>query len=258
MAATAVVSDDIRDILGVEPPSESIKWVNMLIYGDPGAGKTFFGGSAEDHKETSPLLVFDVEGGVMTLRHRSSVDVIQIRSMKALQDNINAIAKQPDMYYKTLFVDSGTELQKLDMRTVMLEQHQKKPETTDIYVPSQREWGKSGERVRMIVRALRDLECNVIMSALGAVDQDDRTGRRLIHPSFPGKLKSELAGFFDIVGHLKAVAEGGEIKRTIQFVKTENLIAKDRSGALPNLMENPSFPEIWELIHSNSKVKANS
>lgn len=258
--AGSKIDDTIRDILGVEPPAESIVWINKLIYGDPGSGKTFFLGTAADHPDTSPLLIFDIEGGVMTLRNKPEIDVVQIRSMKQLQDNINALAKQPEMYYKTIGIDGITELQKLDMRTVMNEQYQKRPDSTDIYVPSQREWGKSGERVRMIVRALRDLECNVIMTALKAEVTDERTNKKQIYPSIPGKLKTELPGFFDIVGYYRSVAEGGELVRKLQVVGTESVIAKDRSGALDSLITDPSVPMLWEQIHSdsnsNSKQKA--
>lgn len=258
MAATATKveaepsNDIIRELLGVEPPSESIKWINLLIYAHPGQGKTYFGGTAQDHPDTRPMLIFDVEGGVMTLRHRKDVDVIQVRDMKTLEAGIVKLQKQTDPYYKTVFLDSITELQKLDMRTVMKEQHNKRPDTTDIYVPSQREWGKSGERVRMIVRALRDLPCHTITTALQAETKDEKTGKVLIHPSVPGKLKSEIPGFFDIVGHLKAIPqkEGDkvEILRTLQVLGTENLIAKDRTDALAPLIENPSVPLIWETI----------
>lgn len=265
MATTAKAAEkpeptvSIREMLQVTPPAESITWINKLVYGEPGAGKTYLLGTAADHPETAPLLFLDIEGGIMTIRDRQDIDVVQVRSMKQLQDIINMIAKQPKpLYYKTIGVDGITELQKLDMRTVMMEQFNRKPETTDIYVPSQREWGKSGERVRMIVRALRDLECNLIMTALQAEFVDERTGRRLIHPSIPGKLKSEIPGFFDIVGHLKAVHEGGEIIRTLQTVKTESLIAKDRSDSLPPLMKNPSIPEIWDIVHGNSNSKSES
>jgi phage nucleotide-binding protein len=247
-------NDGIRDLLGVAPPAESITWINDLIYGNPGAGKTYFIGTAADIEATSPVLLIDVEGGVMTLRHRQDVDVVQVRTMKQLEDVVIALQKQgDDLYYKTVGLDSLTELQKLDMRTVMKEQFNKRPDSTDIYVPSQREWGKSGERVRMIVRALRDLPCNTIMTALETKDTDERTNRTLIHPSLPGKLKTEIPGFFDIVGHLKATNQGGEVTRTLQTLGTENLIAKDRSGSLPPLMENPSVPSMWELIHSDSK-----
>jgi phage nucleotide-binding protein len=229
--------------------------MNLLIYGHPGAGKTYFGGSAQDHDDLKPLLVLDIEGGVMTLRHRKDVDVIQIRTMKKLEEAINNIARN-EPYYKTVLVDSLTELQKLDMRTVMKERFAANPDKTDIYVPDQRAWGKSGERIRMIVRALRDLPIHTIATALEAVEIDDRTSKRLIHPSIPGKLKSELPGFFDIVGHLKARKGEGEgtVTRTLQVLGTENLIAKDRSGCLDPLITNPSLPLIWEaILDSNSE-----
>jgi phage nucleotide-binding protein len=223
----------------------------MMVYGEPGAGKTYFGGTAAGHPELSPILLVDVEGGALTLRGKN-VDVIQARTMKQVQEIQNALVKQTEPYYKTVFIDSGTELQKLDMRTVMLEQYNRRPDTTDIYVPSQREWGKSGERMRMIVRSFRDLPCNVIISALLAQDKDERTGTTSYFPSFPGKLRSEMPGFFDIVGLLRAVSEGGEIVRTLQVAKTDRVIAKDRTDSLENLITNPSLPDVWEAIHSNS------
>lgn len=230
----------------------------MLIYGEPGAGKTYFGGSAADHTELSPLLLIDIEGGALTL-HGKNVDVVQARTMKQVQQIQNALAKQTDPYYRTVFIDSGTELQKLDMRTVMMEQYNKRPDTTDIYVPSQREWGKSGERMRMIIRSFRDLPCNVIISALLSQDKDEKSGVTSMFPSFPGKLRSEVPGFFDIVGLLRAVmdSEGGEsqIIRTLQVAKTDKTIAKDRTGALPDLIKHPSLPVIWDSIHSDSKSK---
>jgi hypothetical protein len=112
----------------------------------------------------------------------------------------------------------------------------------------------------MIIRSFRDLPCNVIISALLSQDKDEKTGVTSLFPSFPGKLRSEVPGFFDIVGLLRAVMEneGGDsrIIRTLQVAKTDKTIAKDRTGALPDLIKHPSLPDIWETIHntnSNSK-----
>jgi len=73
----------------------SIDWLNSLIYGDPGTGKTYFLGTAEDHPDTHPLLILDIDGGIKTLRKRQGIDVIQIRSfaqiVKVYQDLYNAI-----------------------------------------------------------------------------------------------------------------------------------------------------------------------
>ncbi len=245
--------DPIRELLGVQSPAESIKWLNLLIYGDPGVGKTTFCGTAMDHPDTFPMLVLDVEGGSVTLRNRPNIDVIQVRTIKQVSDAYNTLFSQESCPYRTVILDSLTELQKLDMRTVMQQRFNDKPDSTDIDVPDQRAWGKSGERMRMIVRAYRDLPCNVIMTALATHEKDDKTGSTCYYPSLPGKLRNEVPGFFDIVGYMRAVDSGGDegITRTMQTVKTEKVIAKDRTNALDALIVAPSIPLMWEAIHNS-------
>lgn len=245
----------IREKLEVKTPEEAIPWLNLLIYGDPGAGKTYLAATAQDHKNTSPILFLDVEGGTTTIRHRPDVDVIQIRTMQEIEKIHKELFLDKDRYYKTVIIDSITELQKLDMNTVMREQWQKKPDSTDIYVPSQREWGKSGERMRMIIRGFRDLPCNTIVTALLGESTDDSTGIKSYYPSLPGKLRNEVPGFFDVVGYLNTATEkDGDNKeviiRQLQLAKTKRVIAKDRTSSLGDLIKNPTIPMMWELIHS--------
>lgn len=259
--ATAV-KDDIRAILEVKSPQESIEFINMLDYGDPGVGKTHFLGTCADIPEFSPFLLIDVEGGALTLHDKQSIDVVQVRNMKQVEKTINELYKNPG-YYRAAGLDSGTELQKLDMRTVMKEQFDKKPETTDIYVPSQREWGKSNERIRMIIRAFRDLPMHTFVTCLAIAQVDERTNKTTYMPSLPGKLKSEIAGFFDIVGYMRAKDERNdagevEIVRTIQVVKTDSVIAKDRTNRLGTVMKNPSVEMMWELIKGENTQEEHS
>lgn len=250
---------EIRAILGVKPPHESVEFINMLIYGEPGAGKTHFLGTCADHPEFFPFLLIDVEGGAMTLRDRQEgVDVIQVRNYQEVVDAINTLYKNQG-YYKSVGLDSGTELQKLDMRTVMKERYDANPDRTDIYVPDQRAWGKSNERVRMTIRALKDLPMHSFVTCLQATDIDERSNRKNFFPSLPGKLKAEVAGFFDIVGHLRAKDERGEdgetvIVRTLQVIKTEAVVAKDRTSSLGNSVRDPSVPMLWELITSSDRT----
>lgn len=233
----------------VQPP-DALGYLNLLIYGHPGSGKTWLGGTAADSPLTSPMLVLDVEGGTTTLRHKSDIDVIQVRSPEHVKEIHDELRVNNNGFYKTVMIDSVTELCKLDMRSVMKEAAGKNP-NQDIDVPSQREWGKSNEHIRRIVRAFRDLELNTIITALMISEKDEQTGQVTFYPSVPGKLKSEVPGFLDIVGYLHTSIEGEEITRVIQFAQTQKIRAKDRTSALGTKMLDPTIPDMWALIHPN-------
>lgn len=247
------MSTTLREKFGAKPPDQSVEFANLLIYGDPGVGKTRLAGTAGDGEDTGPAIIADVEGGVITLRKQKSVEVVQIRTMKQFESLVNALADDSEGYYKTFILDGITELQKLDMGTVMKEAKAKakNPDNVDIFVPSPREWGISGERLRMILRVARDLKMHTIFTALEAQETDQQTDITRFYPSIPGKLKNELSGFFDIVGRLEAKSvpgKPGEVIRTLQTAKTNRVAAKDRFDVLPAVMENPTIPEIWKLI----------
>lgn len=269
MTAAAVPQEvlTIRDLLEVLPPDQSVPFQNDLFYGDPGAGKTHLLGTVVDHPELFPMLLADIDGGAMTLRNvpKGTIDVKQVRKMPDLEEIHklllleNVSEQYPDGYYKSFGLDSVTELQKLDMKAVMQEQFEKKPETTDKLVPSQREWGKSNERVRMVIRAFRDLPLHFFATALLSQVIDDRTGSTTFYPSLPGKLRGEIPGFFDIVGYLRAVEErsGDEVNivRILQLAKTEKIVAKDRTSSLGSLIREPSLADMWNTIEATNISK---
>lgn len=240
----------IRESLNVQPPATITPYLNILAYGAPGVGKTVFSGTAEDGKETSPTIFFDIEGGTLSLRKRKTLDVIPIRSVEDLVENYHRLKTENDGYYKTCVIDSLTELQKLDMVDIMRELTSRRPDL-DPDVPSQREWGKSIEHMRRIVRAFRDLEMNTIFTALVIVDKDEN-GNVTYTPSLPGKLKMEISGFVDVVGYMTTAVENNETIRRMQFAQTKKVIAKDRTASFGDAVDNPTVPLLWELMHNNA------
>lgn len=152
------------------------------------------------------------------------------------------------LYYKTVIIDSLTELQKLDMVTIMKEVVAARPQQ-DPDTPSQREWGKSAEHMRKIIRAYRDLPCNLIATALAASVTDQTSNVTSLFPSLPGKLRTEVPGFFDVVGLLRVDIVNDNPVRLLQTAKSARVIAKDRTGALEPVEESPSIPLLWEKIH---------
>lgn len=249
---------ELRESLQVKPPSDVVDWLNILIYGEPGAGKTWLAGTAEDDPRTSPVLFLDIEGGVTTIRHRGKIDVPpNVKTIKEVEELYNklfhSIGKDGTMYYKTIVIDSLSELTDVDMRSIMKDAYAKNPDKVDKDVPSQREWGKARSHMRSIVRAFRDLPCNVIFTASIATLQEEGQPTKYF-PGFAGKLRTELPGFMDVVGYLYAENDQGVITRKLQLQASRRVVAKDRTSALGGVIENPTIPQMWEAIHSKNTL----
>lgn len=251
------MATDVSELLAIETIDDQVEWLNILVYGDPGVGKTYFGGTAEDHPDLAPMLAVNIEGGLTTLRHRKGLHTKTVRSMKELENLYNTLyhsISDGKIKYKTLMLDSLTELADLDMRDIMKEAFSRNPDKVDKDVPSQREWGKSRAHIRTIVRAFRDLPCHVIYTAHVGTEQNEGQPMKYF-PGFSGKLRTEVPGFMDIVGYMSVQNKGGGPARFLQVQGTNRVVAKDRTAALGDVVEDPSLPLIWEKIMGNGESK---
>jgi phage nucleotide-binding protein len=244
---------DLREILGVKRPGET-EWINVFIYGEPKTGKTRLVATAADHPDTAPLLLIDVDAGTTTIRDRKddpNIDVVEVRSVADFQKKLNDLQKAGDDLsdtYKTVAVDNMTEVQQLDLKVIMKAAYSKNPQSVDIDVPSPREWLKSGEHMRAIARAIRDLPCNTILTA-HTYEKENEGKPNKLYPGFGGQAKTAVAGFMDVVGYMQIVQDRGkEAYTTVQFQGTRGVLAGDRFDVLDNIMNNATFPEIWQKI----------
>lgn len=227
-----------------------------MFHGEPGVGKTHLLGTAQDHKQTAPLLVIDIDGGITTLRHRKDIDVIQVRSVKQLIDAykmlFNAIPADGKQFpYGTIGIDTLSELQQLDLVEVMTA-FSRINDKIDKDVPDQRGYGKSSSHMRNIVRAFRDLPCNTIFNCHSQSERDNNM-RLIVQPKLVGKLRIDIPGFLDIVGYYRSEVGNGEVTRYMQFQKTETTTAKDRTGAFEAVEVNPTIPSLWEKLQETNK-----
>src|SRR5271154_2411188 len=106
-------------IAGLQLYKPSVEgFLNILIYGDAGAGKTRLSGSSILVPEMCPVLLWDFEGGTRSLADDySAVDVVRVPSWKKVDDLYGKLFdKNP---YKTLVCDSLTETQKFSMSEIM-------------------------------------------------------------------------------------------------------------------------------------------
>lgn len=216
--------------------------LNILIYGEPGVGKTVLGGSSSKVEEMSPVLLLDIEGGTMSLNEAyHDVDVIRITKWIDLQKVYNQL-HSGDHSYKTVILDSLSEAQKLSMSDIMAKAVKEDP-TLDRDVPTMRAWGQNLEQMRRFTKGLRDLPMHVIFTALVESDKNNK-GKMSYRPQFQGKTKGEVPGFMDIVAFYYMVQKGDNNIRVLLTQQTDTVIAKDRSNKLPKLLENPTMKDI--------------
>src|SRR6516164_7536427 len=158
-------NEELRAKFQVTSPAEIVVGINIFLYGEPGVGKTYFLGTADIDERLRPILIFDVEGGMMTLRDKPGIDIIKVRSISEVEDKYNMLyhsIKDGKLPWKSMGIDSLTELADLDMRKVMKDAYNRNPERVDIDVPSPREWGIVRNHIRLITRAFKDLPCHFI------------------------------------------------------------------------------------------------
>lgn len=246
--------ENIAGLKVTKPASEG--YINMLIYGDPGSGKTRLAGSACVVPEMSPVLLLDWEGGTLSLSgDYHDVEVVRFKTWKQVDQVYGQLYNNNP--YRTVIVDSLTEAQKFCMQEAMREVVDKYP-NRDRDIASVREWGKTGEQVTRLVRALRDLPCNTIFTTLQHEEKDDEGKLIKRRPLLPGQLKGQVSGYVDIVVYLyqkEFVAGPDRTMKTLMLTEAqEKVTAKDRSGRLPQVVEEPTMKQIYDHIHRQGET----
>ncbi len=217
---------------------------NCLICGESGVGKTPFAATLAECEQTSPCLFMDVDMGTMSIVSKLRPTVVEITAWSQVQrlysllknqrwDELAELLGTEPLEYKSVVVDSGTELEYILRKSVVLAN-----EHGDKEIPSQPDYLKTQERFRSLYRAFRDLPLTLVMTT-GIRDlKDDVMGMVKFFPSFQPGLTRDLVRMTDLVLFMDVrLDESKKYVRCLQTHPSQRIIARDRSQKLEPLIK---------------------
>jgi hypothetical protein len=218
------------------------KGINLLIYGDNGVGKTPL-------IATSPkCLILSADPNGTASAYGSGCDVVDITDWDVMEDvhedaRNGAIGKR----YEWIWLDSVSGFQDVGLEHIMRElvaikEHRK------IHLPDKGEFGANMNRIKLWTRWMADLPINFGMTAY-PVQTEDEEGNAVFMPYIQGKgMPQTISGYMSVIGFMEVVDVKGEPKKVLNFQKRDLYYARDRYGALPARMGDPTIPKIQKMI----------
>ena len=229
--------------------------VKALLYGDSGAGKTTAGATAP-----KPCYLLTEANGLPSIRQANpDAVVVQASDMDTVRQFFKAamdgtLAKETGC--QTIVLDSLTELQRmLRDEIVASRKGQVGGEAFSLA-----DWGTLTDRMRKLVRTVRDLPFHVVCIALASSENDEATGQRYVQPSFDGrKLPNEIAGYFSVVGYVYRERQKGEdgtvtVAHRVLLAGPPTLLTKSLPGLDP--VEQPNISAWIAKLHGHTVPEA--
>jgi hypothetical protein len=200
-------------------PGEARPTLNILLYGPPGTGKSVAACSAP-----GPVLVLNAEGkGALRFARSMFGDAVREVAFQGPEtlDEAFLYLKESQGGERTVVIDTVGECYR-----VLLESFGNKR-------PSLKNYGDTNTKLDRFIRALRDLDLNVVLVAHEQID--DEGGEITRRPATGGKkLPEQVMAQVDVVAYTGVVPETDDTPRRYvgQLVEANGRRAKDRSGAL--------------------------
>lgn len=226
---------------------DSSKWVNLLVYGNPGAGKTPLAG-------TSPkALILEADDGEASAAvWGTDAEMWKVRDWNELDEAYEWVRQEGHKEFEWVWLDSGTLFQERGLDHIMEDLVADKPHRSK-YLPDRGEYRENMSRFKEKIRYFKALPVNFGLTAHVMKVEDSETGETQYVPSFQGQgVWEKVTSYFDIVGFLDLLNTGREEDLGRRVLRLENYpryVLRDRyhcteKGALVD----PTIPKLMSLV----------
>lgn len=235
--------------------SETSQWLKLLAYGKAGSGKTTLLGTAADIDEMQDILYLDLDKGALTMhdnpriknadrllqnriliddfmtvskvydflvahcKARDSGNDAALRKMESILTGVPEAEIEKPKRFRTVLLDSLTELDVFCNYGILGVNRDKilKGELGNIEVAGWPEFRKNNYMMQMILRAFRDLPIHVLTCCQEQWAENEQK-KRFYQPTLTGQLRTQVLGFFDVVGYMY-YKQGGDKDERKMYVK---------------------------------------
>lgn len=204
--------------------------IKMMVYGDPGAGKTTLALSSP-----KPLLL-DFDNGVkrVNLGHLDGVDIVQVGAWTDIQQ----LVREDLSAYETIVVDT---VQKLIDFIITYKCGGNQPKIQD--------WGRINQEFLWFTRTLSAMNKHIVFVAHSDIRKD---GEDLVHvPMVRDSNYKVVITELDLLGFLEMRSVNGQQVRSITFDPTNRNSGKNTCNLPSVMLVTNSIGQDGELLKDN-------
>lgn len=245
------------------------QYLRLLIFGEPGTGKTWFGASAAFDKETAPVMYLEYRAQIASLRSNpeyvkaiedGQLVILTLDEYKDLNYAYSWLFRGPGtnetfdklfpVFPKTLIVDSLTELQRAEVMRIAGNPPGKF--LVEVAPPQIQDWGTLLNQFSLMAHLFYQLPMHVVIVGLEAEDYGPRvvgqtpeiTGYRL---ALQGQAQRQFPAYALTVMRLERAARNLNVFAVgyTQGVKSKT---KEQTGFLPAKIPGPTIPMLARML----------
>lgn len=256
----AETKDDLKgfdlpdDIVDIDEYTENI---TMLLYADPGVGKTRFCGTAK-----RPLILAVENGTIAAKKSPGASKIWKCPKWENFHEAyvwLEENSRKPNFPFDWICVDTGTQLQ-LNIRRSIVDSEVEADDSRNPDKVELQEYGEEQQRLMRYVTLVNDLGVNVCWTA-HAMFGTNEDGEEIRMPNFhgrDGKVANWIAAQMHLVGYMHFApvntTKGVKTMRVIEWQSDPKYLAKDRFDALGKRTVGKGLADITKIIESSNAV----